>query len=468
MTSADNLAGGCVLEQTGLGWRLHVGSQVVGVGPEASLAEVASEVNTLLRSEKVSPRCVLALASSECFFATLETNDRAVGKDRTATRYELERHFPVDAESIVFDSWSLPSQSSARDAKGFAAVAADQDRLKPLIDSLEDLSIDLVAIVPTVSLISSAFMLDAAPGPTFALLIARQDTCDYVERCKEGIVRWKHWNEAASNLGKQISLVESEPGDADSLWVCGLTQEEFDSSEFHSQRHIVHYNESLDSCLRLSSGRILAGRWGSEPNLRRDAFAPRDPLVAVSKPLRVATIAAVMCGIVLIAASWFRTAKIQERSEAIRADQRSVFEEAFPGRRVPVLLMRTVRREHQQTMGSRGRGQAVDLPVPATSVLQDVLAGLAAAHEQARFRVLDCSIEDGDCSVTVRTRKAEEIGVIAKSLETIGLRVEPPATQQIPSSREEPIVTFQSTLSIRWNGSAGAGLQAENETEQDS
>ena len=118
-----------------------------------------------------------------------------------------------------------------------------------------------------------------------------------------------------------------------------------------------------------------------------------------------------------------------------------------------MMLMRTVRGEHSKTLGSRGRGDAIKLPVPATRVLKDLYRGLEHAQRVggARLRLMDLKIVDGVCSLTVRAVDAVQIGTIAKSLETIGFDVTPPAAEQIDPSKDEPIPTYQSTLSAVWN-----------------
>lgn len=456
--SADRVTGGGLIEQTLSGWRIHCGDQTRELSASIDQADLVDTFTEQLRASGEPPRCVLALAAPECFYTTFGSNDAAIGKDRTATLYELERHFPLDAEGMVVDFWKSPVDLPDGSGNRICAVAVDQQRMQALVDAVEDSHIELVAIVPKDFMIAQALSNADGSPPRLDLLLGKDSTWDYLEIRQGALVTWKHWSEAGDRLGQQLRLIRSEHLKDQSssdppLHVVSEDESAETRDAIESTGKTQWHTESQTGLLIQSANRVLAGRWGSLVNLRRGAFAPRDPLIAVAKPLRRLTLAASLCAAVLLAASWFRTSKIETAVQTVLEEQRSAFRDAFPDRRVPSLLLRSVRTEHRRTLGSRGRGTVVDLPTPATAVMADLLHGLANARQQgARFRLLDCAIEDGECSVTLRTREAGQIGVIAKSLEGAGFRVGPPATQQIPSSRDEPVLTFQSTLSIKWTG----------------
>ncbi|MEM0925611.1 MAG: hypothetical protein AAGJ83_06205 [Planctomycetota bacterium] len=458
MTAEGHPVAGCLLEQSPSGWRLYCGNETVELDAFVSFSTLAEAVKASIASEKTPARCVLGLASSECFFSIIESDDKAIGKERSATKYELERCFPLDAESMVFDAWPIPSEPSDTSSRRIAAIAVDESRLKGLVDALEDVAVDLMAIVPTVSLIAHTAVASLTKGSNQTLLIATPDSCDYVEAGEKGLSQWKHWHQSLPELSVPLRLAESDSIGDEPLRVIGVGEDDREKLAEVSDRSVEPMASSAADLAKQTANRILSGRLSLTPNLRRDGFAARDPLVAVARPLRLATIAAFMSTLILLTASWLRTSKLEETVQSVSERQRMAFREAFPERRVPVLMMRTIRKEHRQTMGSRGRGRSVTLPTPATTVLADLLAGLSFAQQaKARFRILDVSVADGEASVTVRTRQAEEIGVIAKSLERSGFRADPPATQQVPSSRDEPIVTYQSTLTLRWLGTENNG-----------
>ena len=146
--------------------------------------------------------------------------------------------------------------------------------------------------------------------------------------------------------------------------------------------------------------------------------------------------------------------------------QRNIYQEAYPDTRVPVLLMRQVRRDYDAVLGSRGgkvgAGSAeVKLPTSATDVLSDLIASLPS---DVRSRVDEIDINDGECRLTIRVRESVDVGKIASSLEAGGFSVAPPATQLLESSRDEPSMAYQSVLRATWTNDEPSRIASENET----
>ena len=286
-------------------------------------------------------------------------------------------------------------------------------------------------------------------GAPFQLFLLSRESAESLRVDEDGIYHWRRFYDADA-LRRHFTIT-ADPNDMSPSVVVG------------QNRLPVQPNGEIHGCdrsaeqLAIQGAAIgLAGRWGRWPNFRIDDLAPADPLYAVAKPLRMLSIAATVCFLIVAGAAWYRSERIVEKSDSVRDAQRSHFKATFPGRRVPVMLLRTVRSEHQKTLGSRGRGDSIQLPMPATTVLGDLFRGLEHARRVggARFRLLDVDIVDGDCSLTVRAVDAIQIGGIAKSLETVGFQVSPPASEQIDPSKEEPIPTYQSTISAVWTARA--------------
>ena len=297
MTAAGNPVAGCLLEQSPSAWKVHCGDQTIELDANASFSTVAEAVRTSIASENTPARCILGLASSECFFSIIETDEKAIGRDRAATRFELERCFPLDAESMVFDAWPIPNEDSDSTQRRIAATAVDESRLKGLIDALEDHAVDLMAIVPTVSLVAHAAAPSSTKESERSLLIVTPQTCDYLEAGDKGILQWKHWLQPLSELRVPIRLAVSDARKDQPLLVIGVSEADWNQADDATDRPVVILEPSPIDFAKQTANRILSGRLSVTPNLRRDGFAARDPLVAVARPLRWVTIAAVMSAV---------------------------------------------------------------------------------------------------------------------------------------------------------------------------
>lgn len=435
--------GGGLIARTESGWFLQVGFEQTELAAETPPKVVAERFAHLCDSVKgADKRCVLGVPSGECFFVCDELPDSIDAKDRSAVTFELERHFPLDAESMVADYF-------VRAASGqIAAVAIETRRHQPTVDALEAAGIEVVSILPTAFLIARAFYRSDAEKSPFTLWIFASTSAESLSVDGGGVYRWRQFYDADDELRRHQATVADQVDASERTVIVGRSE-----LTFQPRGRVQWCDRDAARLAAEGAGLALGGRWGRWPDLRRGDLAPSDPLFAVAGPLRKLAVAATCCFLILSIAAWYRGNRLAAESESVRQQQRAVFAEAYPGRRVPVMLMRTVRGEHSKTLGSRGRGDAIKLPVPATRVLKDLYRGLEHAQRVGgvRLRLMDLKIVDGVCSLTVRAVDAVQIGTIAKSLETIGFDVTPPAAEQIDPSKDEPIPTYQSTLSAVWN-----------------
>jgi hypothetical protein len=326
-----------------------------------------------------------------------------------------------------------------------------------LAEAIESASLDVVAIVPAAFLIARAVQRTSQFHGPFRLLLTHDGATEDLTVDAAGVGQWKHYHDFEELRCNRALIEDAETprpetvavGDFGGAWAGALPATRREASAI--------------TLLVQGAELALAGQWRSWPNLRQDGLAAQDPLAAVAKPLRRLAFAAALCFVALIIAARYRGWRIETASRSLQAQQRAAFRETFPSRRVPVLLMRTIRREHQRTIGSRATGGEIDLPTPAVKVLAGLLDGLQGARQQgaARFRVIDLNITDGECGLTVRARNAVQLGTIAKALESAGFAVEPPAAEQIAANETEPIATFQSTLSARWRDGGGDDTAAD-------
>lgn len=398
-----------------------------------------------------SKRIVLTVDSGDVFFATFELPDSIDAKDRAAITFELERYLPLDAEAVVSDYWS----SSATDSSGVqvSAVAVEVARFKAIIEACEHAEIEVVSILPVSFLIAWAITRRHRESSTFRLWVTGKGAFESLWIRQEQIIQWQQFT-CQEDLLRHATLVNQTLDEAHPVIVVGTDSRGLESTaeEMNMPVNVCDF-DGLQLAVEQATD-LIAGKSNHLPNLCRGPLAPADPLAAISGSLRTLALASMACFVLVAGAAWYRGEQLADRSESVRSQMRLEFKRAYPNRRTPIALMRTVRNEHRKTLGSRGRGDAIDLPVVATDVLGRVYQGLqnVQSENETRFRLISSSIIDGTCALTVRAANASQIGNIAKALQSVGFDVQPPASQQIEPSKDEPLPTYQSTIEAVWNG----------------
>ena len=91
----------CLIVQREDEWWLVAGTEAETLSGDASADELATcaEVMSHLAGMK-QVECILAPASTSCFFARFDVPPESDRKDRVELTYALEDHLPIDAESI--------------------------------------------------------------------------------------------------------------------------------------------------------------------------------------------------------------------------------------------------------------------------------------------------------------------------------------------------------------------------------
>lgn len=432
---------GCLIWQTPDQWRMVVGGLEQTLPAKTPVREVAAEAQQLVGQVGSSGRrCVFGIPSTECFFANLAAEEIGNVKDRSAVAFELERFFPLDAEAMVAD------YTVDRSGSRIAAVCVESDRQRDLIEEFESHDIDVTSVLPASFLIARGLIGSGDISGPFEMILAASDGYESLVVDADGVWRWKTLF-GESGLHQHLALDDENQSPLVLVDCRGLKLE--------TTRSVQHCEQSAGRLAVHGSDQVLTGQWGRWIELRRGSLAPADPLRAIAKPLRWLALIAAICLILISLAAGYRSQRISEAIASIKDEQRVAFRKAFPDRRVPVMLERTVRSQHRRAMGARGKGESINLPTPATGVLRQLYVGLEGATKaDARFRITDLSINDGECSLTVRARNSVDIGAIAKALESAGFQVQPPGSQQIDPSKDEPIATYESAIKAVWTEDA--------------
>ncbi|MEO1524017.1 MAG: type II secretion system protein GspL [Planctomycetota bacterium] len=429
---------GCLIWQTPTHWRMTAGGIEHSISAKTSYRDIATEVREFTKQAGSNARrCVLAIASTECFFVNLPVEEIGGSKDRAAVAFELERFFPLDAEAMVAD------HTIDRAGKRIAALSIESQRQRDLIEELETHEIDVASVLPASFLMARGLVESNDVPDRFEMILGSGDDFESLLVDTDGIWQWKTLF-GETGLRQHLALTTDES--------CPIVLLECGELQVESSRPVQRSDRTTGRLAVLGADQALSGKWGRWFELRRGALAPSDPLRAVATPLRWLAMTAATCLILISLAAGYRGQRISDTIAKIKDDQRAAFKDAFPDRRIPVMLARTIRSEHRRALGARGKGDAIKLPTPATNVLRRLYAGLEnVSASGARFRVTDFSINDGECSLTIRTRNSVDIGAIAKALESIGFAVQPPGSEQIDPTKEEPIATYESTINAIWN-----------------
>lgn len=458
------VSGGCLVVRATSGWLIHCGSSKQMLPSETDVPEIVGVAKEALdRDGGASMKCVIAVESVDCFFVEANVPNGIDVRDRTAVSFELEHHFPLDAEAMAADFCVAPAMED--EGQRIAALAVDAERLKPLTEAFQEQGIEVVLIVPTSFLIARAVVersaLDSSlrsassshPSVDTAvdLWLLEDDHCEAMRVDGDGVWRWKQFSDGEDGLESDHNVVVARGGNGGQVFstvVIGQDASTFQKSPLASSRNVDAFETDTAGLLSAGASIALGDRWGRWLDLRRGDLAPADPLYAVAQPLRWLALAAVFCFLICSIAAWFRGERIQSEIENVLSRQRAAFQEAFPGRRVPIALVQSVRREHKKVIGSRGGDDAVEVPVPATEIISQLYRGFENARQdqRVRFRLIDLNVTSGEVSITVRVRETAQVVALTKALEDVGFTVSPPATDQIDPSKDERVVTYQSTM----------------------
>ena len=135
------------------------------------------------------------------------------------------------------------------------------------------------------------------------------------------------------------------------------------------------------------------------------------------------TLAAVI--LVVAAAVYWRSVRIRSAGAAIRGLQSQLYQEAFPGQRIPTAFMARLRSEHAKIVGSRSADTNIELPSAALPTLERVILGFP---EDVELAVHELRVENSEVYVDVEVSQYQEAGRIAEQLQASGLEMTPPTT----------------------------------------
>ncbi|MEM9588662.1 MAG: hypothetical protein AAGA03_15380 [Planctomycetota bacterium] len=438
MSASESALDGCYVAEQHDGWLLVVADLRRHLAPDVDHQTLAWELADLWgKASDVSPRCVLAPASTSCFFARVPNVSSSELRDRVGMRFQLEEYLPLDAEAVAADFRPLKQPGrTANDPLDIAAVAVPVQPWAEISEAIESHGIAVEVICPRAVLISMAAMSDVSADADHEWLIESGPNCDWLRIEEESITAWKVLPADSDSVQRHLRLNSTSTG-------CTLVAEDLEQAD-HIQAWTPNASEATLSATDLAllgAAGVLRRPENAWINLRCDALSPPDRLRAIRGPLTWLMTSAILFLVVVAASAWWRTRAINAELERTISRQRSAFQEAFPQARVPASLMRRVRSEHTKALRSRGQSTDLTRPESAPRLLRTALNGLP---EDIRFQLTRVEIRAETIAMDLGVRRQADAGRLAESLAATGFQVDPPTTRQ---SEDQ---TYQATLRARW------------------
>lgn len=391
---------------------------------------------------------MLAIPSSWCLCATIETDRLERGQRRKAMIYQLEEHLPIASEQFVADF--IEEGGSAA-----LGVCTELERLESLHAALASAGIAVGHISPMMLL-------------TAATLTEEHTSLDILAACdRHGEVRsgaghdvitfkrrrpaqWRWLGNDEESLREHLQALAKEHGGKAKVAIIGdddLVASLANSAADMNIRRSVWTD--CEQAAALAAARVLVGKNSSWIEFRRDALAPADAIEAFRQPLTRLAYAAVLLLLSLIVVTQYRGGQYEALVSEHSQTQAEVFKKVLPNQRLPASVRARLQSEHQRlselsgdvTSATSSRSTAANSAVPASALesLHTVIAGLPA---HIRFRIVDLSIEPGLIRIDGQAQSHVDAEQIAVSLERTGkLDIEPPRTQALAEGGVQFIFT---------------------------
>lgn len=339
----------------------------------------------------------LALPSSLCLSATVDTTGLPRQGRRSALAYRLELALPLAAEDVAADFLQHPRQ---RSALGIAVAVAI---VRPWVDALESAGVTVAAICP-------------------AALLA-------IDRPADGLVAWGHGSavDLFSIVGGQLTNWLTLPAQADDVRLYLPAVEVTATRLIDAPDAVADAIGGVRSSADWSTAATAAVVAGRRPrvDLARDGLAPRGRGTAARRALIGVGLAAVVFAAACSGAMLWRAQAYQRRADADLDRQQQTFRQLFPGRPVPA--------DVRSRLGSEARGLVAPAAEGGTgpsalAVLHGLLAHLPA---DVRFQLSEVRVADGQFHVEGTVPTWSDADAVAAAVRAgTGVPVDPPQTSQ--------------------------------------
>lgn len=420
-------------------WRLgvvrdgEVETHSIDLSEANDIAQTAQTIRQMLDREGYNGEAILlALPTSWCLCALINTQDTPRRDRQRTLTYRLEERLPLAAEQMVADFHDIDDQSAL-------GVCAILDRVQPWIEALEACGVAIHVVCPEAWLAVQDLIQSHPPCDGLALYAENHVDLFFLEdgkpvqwlrsACDADELRWHlQTRQIASGQGLKLLVVGSYQAYMNTLYgMEGLETE-------------VIENADLAECACRAADRLLNGQAEPMINLRREQLAVTDPHRHIRKPLNAALVAALILLVGAIVFFNLRAVHYQGLAESNKQKQIEVFRQTLPKMRLTHLSpLGRMQSEFNRLRGVRGDSDAVPEQPSALVTLQQVLRGLP---RKLRYRILEMRIEPERLLIEGQARSHSDTDTIATALRgPLPLKIEPPQTQRLKEEGVGFIIT---------------------------
>ena len=427
---------GILIQEQRDGWKVSGASpdSVSTSLPSADPDEVAQSVLAFAGLHSLDQgRLIIAVDSNAVLFATIPASDDRMANSSQSLRYALESALPIDAESIVADSFAKNNKSIGME---LTAVAMEVSHVQRLVNSLEQLQLKVQFIVPYSMLVFEQALDDnSLTAPSVSLWLPSGDEpflqAEILVLDADQTVRsWRMMEMEPSTIERNLSFVTTDFSSYP-IFVFG------DAGELTQRIAASHANSQWLSIDRERSSKsraamLLSGRGEPWIDLRRDELATHDRWrrhrgAMTRLALAMSLFVVAVCGTLI-----WRANQYVKLAGQIDQQQQDLFRRTFPGQRIPAAILGRLRSEHAKAMGVRKSDDSSSTPQSILGILPQIIESLAVDFP---FEVKELRIENGTIAIELELASQKDAGYVAAELFKHGFTVEPPATTLVNGDR---------------------------------
>lgn len=359
---------------------------------------------------------VLGVSSGWCLCGAVPVPDLPPRQRRTAMLFALEEKLPMPVEQVVADF--IVTGDTA------LGIAVETNRLRELIDALEDHGLPVDAVCPT-ALLGLQFLTASDNQLSSPLVWKDREGLNLFELGQEQALQHWRWRpvdlEDAASKDQVITPALSE---SEHQWISRCLTDD------GVQPQIIE--DDLEEAALKTAMNIQTGRVEPLINLRRDALDVSDRLRKVKGHVFAVMAAAAVLLLALIGVFMWRAHAYQQADERYDAAVASLYHETFGDRPQPTSVRRRLNTRLRELKGLAGQ-EFDDVEsmekISALWLLHDLLERIPGDQ---RACVLNIKIEGDYLSLDGQARTHSDADRIAAALRRDGrFEVEPPSTSNL-------------------------------------
>ena len=357
---------------------------------------------------------VMALPSSWCLSAVIDTDDLERSGRRAAMGFRLEEHLPIASEQVVADYCEMGDEA--------LGVCIDVDRIKPIVDAFESAGVQVRHVSPAAMLASAETVAGGADCDAVLMTDTSEETngrserFDVIELEKGRPSRWHWMADREDEVARQLGAGGDEASRKVAVLGAPAVQ------RFRDLGADLMRLEETDGyrAAAMHATRLLAGTASPWIELRRDRLGVVDRFDVYRKPMAMMWGAVVLLLLSVCAVAQWRGQGYQSEAESARDQQATVYETLYAdeGRKAPSGSIRhKLKREAERLAGLSGQGVEGGVEsLQPRSALEQYHDLLGALPTDFRYRITSIDIEPDRVTLGGEAKSNAEAERIAKAL----------------------------------------------------